>query len=101
MIKLDPVLRNKAVKFLQEHVKKYKDNVILKERINKDPENWWAIPYGGSPEIGYPGTSFHFSSGMSVRNVLRQNGFGEKEFKIDNLDDIYISLIEDSINLTT
>jgi hypothetical protein len=37
--------------------------------------------------------------GMSVRNLLRQKGFSEEHFGIDNLDDIYISLVEEALKL--
>ena len=29
-----------------------------------------------------------------VRNALRENGFGEKDFGIDNLDDYAVDLVE-------
>ena len=53
---------------------------VLTEMINKSPEKWW---------IGH-----HFGWGMGVRNMLRKNGFDEKELGIDNLDDYYIPLVE-------
>jgi hypothetical protein len=50
-----------------------------------DPKNWY---------IGY-----HFGWGMAVRNLLRQKGFGEKYFHVHNLDDIYIALVEEELEL--
>lgn len=37
---------------------------------------------------------WHFEQGMAVRNFLRDNGFGEKDLGVDNLDDVYIEIIE-------
>lgn len=36
----------------------------------------------------------HFGWGMGIRNYLRQQGYGEKWFGIDNLDDFYVTLVE-------
>lgn len=40
---------------------------------------------------------YHLGWGMSVRNLLRENGFGEEWFGIDNLDCIYTLLIEEAV----
>lgn len=50
-----------------------------------DPKGW-AAPY-------------HFFWGMSVRNLLRDKGFGEGHFHVHNLDDIYIPLVEEALKL--
>lgn len=42
---------------------------------------------------------FHFSGGMAVRNILRENGHGEEFFEIDNLDDYYEGLLEKAAQL--
>jgi hypothetical protein len=55
----------------------------IREAIKKDPENWW-VPY-------------HFHWGMNVRNYFRKNGFGEEYFGVDNLDDIYVFLVEEAV----
>lgn len=40
-------------------------------------------------------SGFHlFGGGMAIRNWLRDNGFGEEFFKIENLDYIYTNLLE-------
>jgi hypothetical protein len=44
---------------------------------------------GRAPEM-----PLHMGFGMSVRNYLRQNGFGEDTFGVWNLDDYYIPLVE-------
>lgn len=80
---LDPELRDRAVKFLTTHL------APVAERIRQeaqDPE-WFA--------------AHHFLGGMGVRNKLRMHGFGEKEFKIGNLDDYYVGLIELALGVTT
>lgn len=53
--------------------------------------------YNASPEGWYVG--HHFFWGMGVRNLLRSKGFGESYFGIHNLDDIYIDLVEEALNL--
>lgn len=39
----------------------------------------------------------HFTWGMSARNSLRDAGFCEGYFGIENLDDIYVEIIEDAV----
>jgi hypothetical protein len=56
---------------------------ILRRKVQADPKGWW---------IGH-----HFSFGMTMRNIMRQNGFGEKELEVDNLDDYYIPCIEEAL----
>ena len=48
----------------------------------EDPERWMS-PY-------------HFTTGMTIRNMLRKEGYGEAEFGIDNLDNVYVELIEEA-----
>lgn len=55
----------------------------IREAVAADPENWCA-PY-------------HFFWGMAIRNLLRDKGFGEDYWPIWNLDDIYVSLVEDAV----
>jgi len=55
----------------------------IRARIEQDPERWWV---GG-----------HFRAGMLVRNCLRVSGYGEKEFGITNLDNIYVELLEEAV----
>jgi hypothetical protein len=55
----------------------------IRKAIVADPDDW-AIPY-------------HCGWGMAVRNCLRDGGFGEEYFGIDNLDDIYVGLIEEAV----
>ena len=40
--------------------------------------------------------AFHMSSGMQVRNHLRENGFDEAELGIKNLDNVYVHLLEEA-----
>ena len=44
-------------------------------------------------------TPHHFHWGMVIRNLLREKGFGEEYFGVDNLDDIYVSLVEEALKL--
>ncbi len=57
------------------------------ESLYKDNPNGWAIPH-------------HFFWGMAVRNLLRQKGFGESYFSVENLDDFYIPLVEEALGFT-
>ena len=43
---------------------------------------------------------YHSFWGMGVRNELRQAGYGEQEFGVMNLDNIYIELIEEAVRRT-
>ena len=69
-------------KFLSELISE-KDKRKIRKEIMKDSVGWFA-PY-------------HFTWGMAIRNALRQNGFGEEYFMIENLDDIYVELVEDAV----
>ncbi len=51
----------------------------------KDPENWWK--HG------------HFHFGLAVRNQLRRKGYDADYFGINNLDDIYVFLVEEALKL--
>lgn len=71
-----------AVNFLRQEIpeKIKKDIRDMKKERNPD---WPA--------------GIHFNWGMGIRNLLRQNRFGEKDFDIMNLDNIYVALIEEAI----
>jgi predicted Rdx family selenoprotein len=45
----------------------------------------WMIPH-------------HFTAGMMIRNRLREGGFGEKAFGIENLDNIYIEILNEALD---
>jgi len=79
---LSEIKKKKAIKFLKKEISQ-ELKIGLKLLIKKDPENWF--------------TKYHFEWGMAIRNLLRRKGFGEKYFGINNLDDIYVELIEDAI----
>jgi hypothetical protein len=53
---------------------------VVSNMIQESPNKWWVM--------------HHFTWGMAMRNLLRENGFTEQELGIDNLDNYYISLIE-------
>ncbi len=65
-------------KQIAEHIK-----ILIRADSNRDPESWFA-PY-------------HLGWGMVIRNGLRDAGFGEEYFRIGNLDDIYVELVEDAV----
>ena len=76
--RLDPALVLKSVQFLRLHLAEQLP--LIREMIAKDPQKWWV--------------SHHFGAMRGIRNILRGNGFGEKEFGIDNLDDYAVGLVE-------
>jgi hypothetical protein len=39
----------------------------------------------------------HHGWGTAVRNLLRARGYGERELKVDNLDDYYVALVEAAV----
>ena len=38
----------------------------------------------------------HFTFGKNIRNMLRENGFSEKDLEVENLDDYYIQMLEEA-----
>jgi hypothetical protein len=76
-------LKSPALEMLRIELKPAYSDILAAYRAN--PERW----YVGS----------HFYWGMAVRNLLREKGFGEEYFGVHNLDDIYIALVEEALNL--
>ena len=76
--KLDAEVREECVAFLRQQLAPAARAV--RSAIARDPQEWWV--------------AHHFHWMMSVRNLLREHGFGEKEFGIDNLDDYAVGLVE-------
>lgn len=74
--------KDPAIAYLREWIRDI-DKPVLRMRIAADPEGWIA-PH-------------HFWWGMSVRNALRDGGFGEKYWPIHNLDCIYVRLVEEAL----
>lgn len=66
------------------------------EEARTKPEN--RLPPEPCPHCEGRGTApeypLHHGWGTAVRNLLREHGFGEKEFGVDNLDDYYVPLVE-------
>lgn len=82
---LSTELKAPALKMLAEELSPIAAKI---ENLYAADREGWCIPY-------------HFFWGMNVRNLLRTKGFGEEYFKIDNLDDIYVPLIEEALGLNT
>lgn len=83
---LDPMTRADAVDFLKAKVIAWPEFEELKAKAQADPE-WWI--------------THHFGAMMDVRNRLREAGYGEKEFGIDNLDDYAVGLLELALGVTS
>lgn len=71
-----------AISFLATLISR-KDKKRIKIKIKRDPEGWFAL--------------YHHGWGTCIRNALREVNYGEKYFGINNLDDIYVELVEDMI----
>lgn len=72
---------------------------ILKDELPSEFVNLyhdWKAKYG---DDWWAHNGWHFFGGQDVRNLLRSKGYDEKYFGIDNLDDIYINLIELAMEL--
>jgi hypothetical protein len=80
---LSPIAKAPALVMLHDELSPVREEILAAYKA--DPEGWWA-PH-------------HFLWGMSVRNLLRQKGFGEDHFGVDNLDDFYIPLVEEALEL--
>jgi hypothetical protein len=76
---MEPVLRDKMLACLQQAIPP-EDKELIRAAIAKDPYTWWSL--------------YHHGWGTAIRNLLRNHGFGEKETGIENLDDVYIQLVE-------
>jgi len=74
--------KNKAINCLKKEITK-ELKIGLRILIKKDPDEWFAM--------------YHRGWGTAIRNLLRHKGFGEKYFGINNLDDIYVELVEDAV----
>jgi len=69
------------------------DIAFFKKIIKDNPDGEWATTISNATPM-----PFHFGGGMAVRNFFRTEGFDEKELGINNLDNVYVSIIEQAIN---
>jgi len=70
------------------------DIFFYKKTIKDNPNGVWATTVNTDGPIPYP---FHFRKGMEIRNFFRSNGFNEKTLGIQNLDNVYVSVVEEAI----
>ena len=56
---------------------------MVREAIDEHPQCWWV--------------SRHVTWGLGIRNELRENGHGETDLGVHNLDDVYVGLIEEAV----
>ena len=76
---LDARQRDAAIAFLRTYFSAEMMQLI-REAEKDNPQTWWV--------------SYHRFWGMSVRNALRANGFGEEDLSVKTLDDYYVGLME-------
>lgn len=62
--------------------------------LRKSHIAWLRRVIAGNPKGWY--TEYHLGSGMNLRNRLRDNGFGEFDFEIGNLDNVYVEILEEA-----
>jgi hypothetical protein len=67
----------------------YEELLKVPENRGESQECWWCKGKKICDEM-----PLHHGFGTQVRNLLRSEGYGEKYFGIDNLDDFYSALIE-------
>ena len=83
--------RQKMIYYLRVKLPEdFKEELIKK--IKNDPKEW----YLNSDLNMMP---FHFNHGMAIRNLLRSGGFSEEKIGIDNLDNIYVEILEEVVNV--
>ena len=70
-----------AKDFLPQNVTDYNE---LVSAVTSDPD--WYVK-----------NRCHFEFGMWFRNKMRDAGFGEKQMKVDNLDDHYVEVVEKAV----
>ena len=56
---------------------------MIREAIEGNPQCWWV--------------SRHVTWGMRLRNEMRKSGHGEKDLGVENLDNVYVGLIEEAV----
>ena len=81
---LTPELKAPALEMLRQELASVKDQI--RAAYTAAPTDWYV--------------AYHFGWGIAVRNLLREKGFGEDYFKIHNLDDIYVPLVEEAFGLS-
>lgn len=81
---LSSELKQPAIEMLQRELGE-EFTQWYRDRVRTHDSRWW-LPKG-----------WHFIGGMAIRNLLREQGFGEAYFGIHNLDDVYIELVEGAI----
>lgn len=72
--------------------------------IAKHGKHEWAVCVLNMDEKSKDGLfiplTFHFmGGGMFIRNHMRDGGYGEEYFEIENIDDVYIDIIETAVEL--
>lgn len=81
---LTPEKKQPALELLRKELAPARADIV--SDMERDGEHWIA--------------GNHHGWGTSVRNFLRQSGYGEEYFGVHNLDDIYVALIEEAVGET-
>ena len=89
---IDVHLRNAAADSLRDALLKDKDTMkrLIDAKVHEDGSYFAAVPRE-------PGVAMFF--GMGVRNYLRQQGFGEKELKVHNMDCVFTYILRDAVRM--
>lgn len=85
----------KCVASIPEEKKKLAAEFLAKELPRDFKEQSRKLIEEGKDRFWF--SSYHFTAGMKIRNILRGHGFSEKELGIENLDFIYCKLLERAI----
>lgn len=80
----DSDLWERAVEWVREIFTEPALERIRQEQAD-DPDGW-CLPH-------------HMTLGMGFRNAMRDAGFGERAFGIENLDNIYVEVLEDAAGI--
>lgn len=67
---------------------------FLKSQLSKSMIIYCGILIQTYGKVWHTKNRFHFIEGASIRNFMRENGYGEEYLEINNLDDYYTKFIE-------
>jgi len=89
---IDVQLREAAAASLRDALMKDKDTMqrLIDAKVQEGASYFDALP-------SEPGSALFF--GMAIRNYLRQQGFGEKELGVHNLDCVFAYILREAVRM--